>query len=225
MFDRVEGDGWLVLIGGGEFSFGETLEADRAWLGKAPEGAIGFLPTASGSSDYPRHFTEYLAEEFERRVETIPIYRERDARRGKNLERITAVAGVYIGGGVTDQLLDTVRDTPVTEALLAKLRSGGTVAAIAAGTQALGAVTRSLYGGEAIPGLGWLRRGGVETNFDPGHDRRFRELMRQPAVSWGVGLPPGSALLLGPHGEVELVGMAFALEDPDGDLQVLGAAT
>ena len=32
---RIQGDGWLVLIGGGEFSFGETLEVDRAWLAKA----------------------------------------------------------------------------------------------------------------------------------------------------------------------------------------------
>lgn len=225
MFDRVEGSGWLALIGGGEFSFGETLEADLAWLAKGPEGTIGFLPTASGSSDYPRHFADYLEEEHGRRVETIPIYRERDARRGKNLERIAAVAGVYVGGGVTDQLLDTVRDTQVTEALLDKLRSGGTVVAIAAGAQALGTVARSLYGGEAVPGLGWLRRGGVETNFDPGHDRRLRELMRQPAVDWGIGLPAGAALLLGPGGEVEMVGVAFALEDPDGDLQVLGTTT
>lgn len=222
MFERVTGDGWLVLIGGGEFSFGETVDADRAWLAKTSEGTIGFLPTASGSSDYPRHFADYMEEEFQRRVETIPIYRERDARRGKNLERIAAVAGVYVGGGVTDQLLDTVRDTSVTEALLDRLRSGGTVAAIAAGAQALGTVARSLYGGEAVSGLGWLRRGGVETNFDPGHDRRLRELMRQPAVDWGIGLPAGSALLLGPGGEVDVVGVAFALEDPDGDLQVLG---
>ncbi|MGH9381429.1 MAG: Type 1 glutamine amidotransferase-like domain-containing protein [Thermoanaerobaculia bacterium] len=218
---RVEGDGWLVLIGGGEFSFGETLEADRAWLAKSPEGPIGFLPTASGSADYPRHFAAYLAEEHRRESELIPIYRERDARRGKNLERIAAVACVYIGGGVTDQLLDTLRDTPAGAALLDRLGSGGTVVAIGAAAQALGAMTRSLYGGGAIPGLGWLRHGGVETNFDPGHDRRLRQLLRQPAVRWGLGLPAGSALLLGPQGETEIVGMAFALDDPDGDLQVL----
>jgi hypothetical protein len=35
--------GWLALLGGGEFSFGETLAADRAWLAKAAPGPIGFL--------------------------------------------------------------------------------------------------------------------------------------------------------------------------------------
>lgn len=65
MFERVEGDGWLALIGGGEFSFGETLAADQAWLAKTAPGPVGFLPTASGSADYPRHFTDYLDEEHE----------------------------------------------------------------------------------------------------------------------------------------------------------------
>ena len=41
--------GWLALLGGGEFTFGETEEADRAWLERCPAGPIGFLPAASGS--------------------------------------------------------------------------------------------------------------------------------------------------------------------------------
>ena len=66
---RLPGDGWLVLLGGGEFSFGETLLADRAWLDRAPDGPIGFLPTASGSDDYGRHLAAYFAETFERDME------------------------------------------------------------------------------------------------------------------------------------------------------------
>ena len=33
--------GWLALLGGGEFSFGETEDADQAWLDKVPPGPIG----------------------------------------------------------------------------------------------------------------------------------------------------------------------------------------
>jgi len=86
--------GWgsLALLGGGEFSFGETEDADAAWLAKAPPGPIGFIPAASGSTDYVRHFGEYLAETFERPIEVIPIYRSRDARRPRNCERIAACA-------------------------------------------------------------------------------------------------------------------------------------
>ena len=70
-------------MGGGEFSFEETELADASWLDKSPEGTVGFLPAASGSTDYGNHFAVYLDEYFERRVETVPIYRARDARRGR----------------------------------------------------------------------------------------------------------------------------------------------
>ena len=222
MLQRPEGTGWLALIGGGEFSFGETMDADQAWLDRTPEGMIGFVPAASGSVDYGEHLTTYFRETFERELETVPVYRVRDARRGKNLDRLRDCAAVYLGGGVPDQLLEAVHETPFAEALLVRLREGGTVVAIAAAAQALGVWARSLFGGESIAGLQWLRGGVVEPNFDPGHDRRFRQLMKQPGVRWGLGLPAGSAVLLGPEGETEVVGTAYLLDNSDGELQTLG---
>jgi cyanophycinase-like exopeptidase len=218
---RIRGDGWLVLVGGGEFSFGETLVADRAWLQRAPDGPIGFLPTASGSDDYGRHFAAYLGEAFDRRVETVPVYRARDARRAKNLERIDRCATIYIGGGVADELVAVLAESPALERIAAKLGAGGMVVAIAAAAQATGRVAHGLGGGAAIPGLGWLPDGVVEPNFDPAHDRRLRRLMESPGVARGLGLAAGSALLLGPAGRAELVGSAFRLADADGDLEPL----
>jgi cyanophycinase len=220
--ERPAGPGWLALLGGGEFSFGETLDADRAWLEKAGEGAVGFVPAASGSVEYGQHFATYLRETFARDAETLPVYRVRDARRGKHAERIAELAAVYLGGGVTDHLLEALLDTPVAEALLERLRQGGVVVAIAAAAQALGVAARSLFGGKTVPGLGWLPGGVVEPNFDPGHDRRLRQLMADPGVRWGLGIPAGSAVLLGPDGVTEVVGTAFLLEDADGDFRVLG---
>jgi cyanophycinase-like exopeptidase len=221
-FPSLPGDGWLALLGGGEFSFGETREVDRAWLEKAPPGPVGFIPAASGSTDYGQHFESYLEDAFGRQVETIPVYRRRDARRRKNCERIQQVAALYLGGGVADHLLDALADSPAVEALAQRRAQGGVVVAIAAAAQALGAVARSVFRGEAIPALGWLPRGVVEPNFDPAHDRRLRNLLQRSEVGWGLGIPSGSAVLLGPEGRVELVGVVFGLEDPEGDLQVLG---
>ena len=96
---RLGGPGQLVLIGGGEFSFGETTQADVLWTGAAMAGSVGFLPTASGSTDYGEHFAVYLGEGCDREVRMIPVYRKRDARRQKNVERISDAAAVYIGGG------------------------------------------------------------------------------------------------------------------------------
>lgn len=223
MIRRLPGAGWLALVGGGEFSFGETLEADAAWLGVSPEGPVGFLPTASGSTDYGRHLAEYLEKTFERRLEVVPIYRARDARRAKNLQRIADAAALYLGGGIADELLATLAGSPAAEALAERLATGGTVVAIAAAAQALGAVTRSLSGGERLAGLGWLPGGAVEANFSPAHDRRLRELLAAPGVEWGVGIPAGSALLLGPAGELETAGAVFTLDDADADLKILGA--
>ena len=221
MIRRLEGAGWLALLGGGEFSFGETLDADRAWLAKAPPGPIGFVPAASGSADYGVHLAEYFEGSFGRAVETIPIYRPRDARRGRNAERIAAVAAVYLGGGVTDHLLEALAGSPAAEALAGKLRDGGVVAAIAAAAQCAGRVARSIFGGGTVPGLGWLPDAAVEPNFDPGHDRRLRKLMAAPGVAVGLGIPAGAALLLGPEGAVEVAGTAFRLRGADGDLEVM----
>jgi cyanophycinase-like exopeptidase len=238
---RVPGRGWLVLLGGGEFSFEETEDADAAWLEKAgfggrpigesgvelggdpePVGKIGFLPAASGSEDYAGHFTVYLDEYFGQQVVTLPIYRGRDGRRGKNAERIDAVSHVYVGGGVADHLLDALVDTPCLAALYHKLESGGTVVAIAAGAQAFGEVVRSLGGGKLLPGFGWLPGGAIETNFESSvsqsSERRLRRLLGDPQVHWGVGIAAGSALLLGPEGEVEVVGDVHLLTGAEAEL-------
>lgn len=128
---------------------------------------------------------------------------------------------MYIGGGVTDQLVQTLEDSAALEALGRKLASGGLVVAIAGATQAFGILVRSLLGRNFLPGFGWLPGAVIEPNFDPGHDRRLRQLMEQEGVRWGLGLPAGSAVLLGPAGSQEILGPVFELEDSDGDLQIL----
>ena len=221
---RIGDKGWLALIGGGEFSFEETEQADAAWLARVdPEGELGFLPAASGSEDYAAHFSVYLDEYFDRRCETLPVYRARDARRGRNAERIDALDGIYVGGGVADHLVEALASTPCADALVRCLDRGGTVAAIAAGAQALGHTVRSLFGGKLLPGLDWLDGGVVETNFDPpgskpNADRRLRRLMAGDGASWGLGIPAGSAVILGPDGTVDVQGDAWWIGSADGEL-------
>src|SRR4030081_1149516 len=52
----------LVLIGGGEFSFGETREIDEFLLRSMPADrrTVAFIPAASGSAEYAVHFGKYL---------------------------------------------------------------------------------------------------------------------------------------------------------------------
>lgn len=218
---RIPGTGWLALIGGGEFSFGETEDADRLWMERTPPGPVGFIPAASGSNDYPRHFAEYMKEAFEREVEIIPIYRSRDGRRGRNAERIQDMAAVYLGGGVTDHLLEALKETPAEEALGRKIAAGGVVVAIAAAAQCAGRFARSIFKGDLIPSFGWLPDGVVEPNFDPGHDRRLRKMLAGAGVRFGLGIPAGSAVMMGPDGVVELVGDVFQIEGAEGDIEAI----
>src|SRR6266702_4193409 len=110
----------LVLIGGGEFSFGETREIDEFLLAQMPHDrrTVAFLPTASGSAEYAQHLGKYF-HEIDPSVETVnvPIYRGRDNRRQKNLNAILAAGMVYIGGGVTNNLLGTLRESAAEIAL------------------------------------------------------------------------------------------------------------
>jgi peptidase E len=212
--------GWLALLGGGEFTFGETEELDEAWLERTPPGPIGFVPAASGSIDYAKHFTTYMKERFDREVEIIPIYRERDARRGRNIERIRDCAAVYLGGGVADHLIDAFAGSPALEVLLEK-RQTGMVVAIAAAAQACGAETRSVFGGKRLDGLELVPGAVIETNFDPAHDRRLRKLLESAPGQFALAIPSGSALLLGAEGEFEAVGTVFRLSGPEADLEPL----
>src|SRR5215470_17198990 len=125
----------LVLIGGGEFSFGETREIDELLLGSMPPDrrTVAFLPTASGSAEYAGHLGKYF-HGIDPTVETVnvPIYRGRDARRGKNLATMLSAGMIYLGGGVTNQLLATLRESPADMTLREAAENGAVIAAIGA---------------------------------------------------------------------------------------------
>jgi peptidase E len=147
---RIPGEatnGWLLLIGGGEFSFGETREFDEFLLSKLPADnrTIAFVPVASGSNEYATHFGTYLRGiDPSVEVSNVPIYRPRDARRQKNLERLESAGLVYLGAGVTNTLIGALRNSPVVESLGRVLAAGKCVAAIGAAAAAFGVATHDI---------------------------------------------------------------------------------
>src|SRR5690242_18685144 len=147
----------LALIGGGEFSFGETREIDAQLLARMPADrrTIAFLPTASGSAEYAGHLGKYFRE-LDPGVEVVnvPVYRGRDARRTKSLNAILASGMVYLGGGVTNNLLETIRETATEMALRDAAANGAVIAAIGAAASCFGTHARDMRSGGALPGLG-----------------------------------------------------------------------
>ena len=199
----------LVLIGGGEFSFGETREIDLFLLSHLPADrrTIAFLPTASGSAEYAGHIGKYFRE-LEPDVETInvPIYRGRDNRRQKNLASIAAAGMIYCGGGVTNSFLATIRESPAEVAMREAAANGAVIAAIGAAASCFGEWARDMRGGSALPALGWLAHTAVETGFDAENDTMLRRLMSLEGVTLGLGLPAKTAVAIGPDGTAQIIG-------------------
>ncbi len=200
--------GWIVLIGGGEFSFGETKEIDEFLISKIPpdRSSVAFLPTASGSSEYGVHFSSYLTTlNHSLQVHNIPVYRKRDGRRGKNLESVRAAGMIYLGGGVAETLLEVMKDSPLLAAFHDALDQGAVIAGIGAGAATLGAWTAGVSS-EALEGLGLVPESAIVTGFDPSEDEALRRLMSLPEVALGIGIPPLTALAIGPDRRTEIVG-------------------
>ena len=201
-------NGWIVLIGGGEFSFGETREIDQYILARVPSDrrSVAFLPTASGSVEYGLHFGNYLRTlEPGLEVVNVPVYRLRDGRRGRNLATIREAGLIYIGGGVIENLLGVLNGSPVVEALHEALQNNAVVAGIGAGASALGGWTAGESGG-ALEALGLVPECAVVAGFNPADDSSLRRLMSLPDVALGIGVPPVAALAIGPDRMGEIVG-------------------
>jgi cyanophycinase-like exopeptidase len=200
----------LVLIGGGEFSFGETREIDELLLSRMPPDnrTIAFLPTASGSAEYAGHFGTYLRSiEPSLEVVNVPIYRVRDARRLKNLNTISSAGMIYLGGGVTNNLLSALRESAADLAMREAASRGAVIAAIGAAASCFGAYARDMRGGSsALPGLGWVANTVIDTGFDPQNDTALRRLMSLPEVTLGVGIPSRTALIVGAGGDADIAG-------------------
>ncbi len=198
----------LVLIGGGEFSFGETRAIDEFLVSRMPQDrrTIAFLPTASGSAEYATHIGKYF-HEIDSSVETVnvPVYRGRDNRRPKNLNAILSAGMIYVGGGVAANLLVTLRESAAEIAMRDAAQNAAVIAAIGAAASSFGAHAADARGG-AIPGLGWLARTAVDTGFDPSNDVAIRRLMSLPDIDIGIGIPPRAALAIHADGTTEIIG-------------------
>jgi cyanophycinase-like exopeptidase len=200
----------LILIGGGEFSFGETREIDERIVSRIPaeNRSVAFLPTASGSAEYAVHFGTYLRQlDPSLQVTNVPIYRVRVARRQKNLNALLAAGLIYLGGGVTNNLLTAMHESAADLAMRDAARGGTVVAAIGAAASAFGAYARDMRGGTgALTGLGWLANTVIDTAFDPENDTTLRRLMSLPDVTLGLGIPSRTALVIGRDGTADIVG-------------------
>jgi len=193
----------LVLIGGGEFSFGDTREIDEFLVRQLERKTIAFLPTASGSAEYATHLGSYF-KQIDPAISTInvPIYRGRDVRRARSLDQLRFAGMIYVGGGVTNTLLSTIRGTPAEEAMREAASEGTIIAAIGAAAASFGVHARDMHSpASALPALGWLAGTVIEQD-----DTMLRRLMSFPDVKTGISIPPKTAIAIDSAGNATLLG-------------------
>jgi cyanophycinase-like exopeptidase len=200
----------LVLIGGGEFSFGETREIDELLVRSMPADrrTIAFIPAASGSAEYATHLGAYFRE-IDPSLQTVnvPIYRSRDALRQKNLNHLLAAGMIYLGGGVTNNLLAALHESVADITMREAAANGTVIAAIGAAASCFGTHARDMRGvTAALPALGWIANTVIDTAFDPRNDDALRRLMSIPGTQLGLGIPPSTALAVHAGGSAEIVG-------------------
>jgi cyanophycinase-like exopeptidase len=199
----------LVLIGGGEFSFGETREIDEFLVSQMPADRrrIAFLPTASGSAEYAQHLGKYF-HEIDASIETVnvPVYRGRDNRRLKNINHIFGAGMVYLGGGVTNNLLDTIRNSPVEVAIRDAASEGAVIAAIGAAASSFGTHARDMRTSGALEGIGWIQNAVIDAGFENDHDVALRRLMSLQDVEAGIGIPSRTAIAVRGDGSTSVIG-------------------
>ena len=198
----------LVLIGGGEFSFGETREIDEFLVRQLERKTIAFLPTASGSAEYATHLGRYFKTiDPEISMLNVPIYRGRDVRRARSLDQLRSAGMIYVGGGVTNSLVSTIRGTPAEEAMRDAAANGTIIAAIGAAAASFGTHARDMHSSaSALEAFGWLAGTVIETAFEPQDDTMLRRLMSFPDVRTGIGIPAKTAIAIDSGGSVTLLG-------------------
>ena len=114
---------------------------------------------------------------------------------------------IYIGGGVTNNLLATLRESPAEMAMRDAAANGTVIAAIGAGAASFGMQARDMRSpASALPALGWLQQTAVETAFDPQDDTMLRRLMSLPDMNVGIGIPPGTAVAIESGGTTSVLG-------------------
>jgi len=161
--------GPVALVGSGEFL--PAMEAlDAALLAGRPARAV-FLPTAAGQEGPERvDYWLRLGSEHYRRLGAEPVpLTVLDRRAAGDPANAALVAGaglVYLSGGNPGYLADTLRDTPVLEAIRAAWRAGAALAGCSAGACALTEVADDVRTGETRPGLAVVPGLAVLPHFD-----------------------------------------------------------
>jgi cyanophycinase len=200
--------GTIALLGGGEFTSACTV--DRSLLDVAGTDRVLVLPTGA-AYEHPDRLVAAAASWFADRgvqAEGLPVLSRPDASVPAYVDAVRTSRLTYLAGGSPMHLRSVLKETPLWEALVEAVGSGGVVAGSMAGAMVLTDPMVDPRGGAFTLGLGLLRGLAVipaADQWSPERLHRTKELSHGfllAALQWGSALVHGSDGSGTAHGEV-----------------------
>lgn len=200
----------LALIGSGEY-LPPVDPVDRYLferLGTAPR--VVCLPTAAGTEGDERvTYWMELGEKHYRRlgvqVQALPVIDRQSANDPEHAEKVAEANFVYLSGGRPAYLYETLKDTPVWQAIQAVHAAGGVVAGCSAGAMVMGAGFPGFP--RWTPGFGLLPGAVIFPHFDemaPLFVSGVRRLVKRGSIVVGID---GSTALFANGTEKRVIGL------------------
>jgi dipeptidase E len=127
--------GPILAIGGGEIADAETESIDRRAIDAATVTTphVLFVPTASGDAEeYVEKFESYYGSELSCETSTLRLT-DPDTSVADARSAIESADIIYVGGGDTGFLVDTVRSLGLRDSFLDHRRTGGVLTGLSAG--------------------------------------------------------------------------------------------
>ncbi|HIE38778.1 MAG TPA: hypothetical protein EYP77_06885 [Anaerolineae bacterium] len=205
----VTGAGWLILVGGEGEVQGIAAEVDDRLLARADfSSPIAFLPTASGSPTAGESLLECYAGLGGPRGYVVPVLNAVDAQREENYRLLAEAGLIILGDGDGLALARALRDSLALQGIADAFARGALVVGLGAGAAPLGewiAAAEAPAGGAR--GWGWVGNAVIVPHFaGSAREPDLQSVLRMRPGLVGIGIPEGTALALGPEGQVETWG-------------------
>ena len=202
----VDGNGWLVLSGGGDWRRGETdvITANALSLANLDRPTVVIL--SEGNQTDVEGILEHYVALGGSGGEGIILSEQKETLEDEAFLSLLGEAGVlHLGGERPLQLASTLHRTRTLRLIVQGFatQQGLVIVGASGGAAALGAWVCSEEGEES-PGLNFLRSGIATPHFTRTEEAVvLHRLLRDHPGFVGLGIPNGTALALGPRGEVE----------------------
>lgn len=151
--------GYLLLAGGAEFQKGneaaDSFALEQAGGANAP---VFILPTAAAAEGRPdiagRNGVNWFKQLGAQDVDFLPVYSKADANSAELAARLANARLIYLSGGSPVFLYETLKDSPVWQAVLAAHQNGAILAGSSAGAMVLLAKIYNPQNGNLVDGFG-----------------------------------------------------------------------